>query len=151
MSKFIIASEENLEHLAHYGVKGMKWREKKAIKNTSAMTRAAAIGATKGQDASIKAEEIARKEKTKEFLGNMLKGYGNLVKKVGKKYSEAKKETVNNIKNGVTNYIDNKYAPINTISAKRQLINGGGMGAEVAVKEKQREYKRNKAGFRKWN
>lgn len=28
MSNWFIASEENLEYLAHYGVKGMKWRHK---------------------------------------------------------------------------------------------------------------------------
>lgn len=31
MSKFMIASEENIEHLEHYGVKGMKWRQHKAL------------------------------------------------------------------------------------------------------------------------
>lgn len=29
MSKWYIASEENIEYLAHYGVKGMKWKNRK--------------------------------------------------------------------------------------------------------------------------
>jgi hypothetical protein len=28
MSRYLIASEENLNYLAHYGVKGMKWGRK---------------------------------------------------------------------------------------------------------------------------
>lgn len=31
MSRFMIASEENLACLAHYGVKGMKWRKKSGM------------------------------------------------------------------------------------------------------------------------
>ena len=31
MSLYLIASEENLNHLAHYGIKGMKWGNKKGV------------------------------------------------------------------------------------------------------------------------
>jgi hypothetical protein len=38
MSKFMIASEENIEHLEHYGVKGMKWRQHRSTNKSGSPT-----------------------------------------------------------------------------------------------------------------
>ena len=126
MSKFIIASEENLDHLAHYGVKGMKWRERKAIENTRGMTKALEKGTVKGRDGSLKADEIELEKKKKEILGKIIIGSGKLMYGAYKKGKEAAKATGK----ALTKYGEAKAAPYKTMNAIGAAANGGEQGAK---------------------
>lgn len=126
MSKYIIASEENLKHLAHYGVKGMKWRERKAIENTRGMRTALEKGTIKGRDGALEAEEIERDKKKKEIIGKIILGSGKLMQEAYKKGKEAVKTTGK----ALSNYGEKKAAPYKTVRALDSAVNGGETGAK---------------------
>lgn len=137
MSKYIIASEENMAYLAHYGVKGMKWRQRKAMQNTSGMMGAMKKGATAGENASIKAKEIERNEKAKEAIGALIKAGGKLVGKI----HENNKKAAKTVGNAYKNFGETIAAPYKTFRVTDTIVSAGGKGGEVVAKQ---QLKKNK-------
>lgn len=162
MSKFMIASEENMQALAHYGVRGMKWRQRKAaMKNTAGMTAAMQRGASKGEDASIEAEKIVRREKTAKAikaLGNLINGGSKLLKNGIKANVNTAKAINDKAKNSIYSPVNagktlgkGLYdigaagaAPIKTKKVTSSMYNAGVVGGTSAVQTIVKNKKKNK-------
>lgn len=136
MSKFMIASEENQMHLAHYGVKGMRWRQRKAIKNTQGFTNAMRGGTQTGENASFEAKEIERKERLREAMRNLAKNGEKFKNKIKENNKNVAKEAIDKVKNKV----ETSAAPRKTVRMIGGMFSGGVTAAKGAVDSK--NYKR---------
>ena len=128
----------------------MKWRQRKAFKNTQAMRGAMDAGAKVGEHAAVEAEVSERRRKAKEAMEKMLinsKKFGDKIKKNNKNIigNAAKvKNAIDNRNKGIINGIRDKAeasaAPRKTVRMIGGMFSGGVTAAKGAVDSK--NYKR---------
>lgn len=146
----MIASEENQVYLAHYGVKGMRWRQRKAFRKTQELRGGMRAGAQMGKEGADEAERTETERKMNELRESIIKK----AKENKDKIKERNKRTVDTAKkikdaidnhnkgiiNGVRGKAEASAAPRKTVRMIGGIFSGGVTAANGAVEAK--NYKR---------
>lgn len=74
MGLYMIASEENLQHLAHYGVKGMKWGKSKLLDKLYEDSAARSAKQHYKAQALFDMDEKTKKSAFREYTGTTVDG-----------------------------------------------------------------------------